>query len=321
MCGRNGLPREGRGYKFEAWRCAARLCIYTIFSFDSQNSFSFQMACLEAAFAERKEASNQKKAEGAQKVRLVANPLVTVSQLEDVLHSFLKHRQTGDLLSLVCPPPAGPCNFGWHTPPSGPWLSKAIGLLYDLVGLAENTKLHSSKVMKAMQNLQKMNVLTVTGKPEDVLDKCDLCIRVLMAMLRTAKTNENLRSRAFRLLIRDEQVKIEMTLDRVSLPPAFWVPEDEEKPKGALMGDMFQDDARGSSLSIVPAQQGSAQKMPQVSTGVGSGEGWLQMPAIFARLDGQEEDAKAGGGSLGGSRAELDAGPEHAICLRNCLEA
>ena len=108
---------------------------YTIFRFDSQNSFSFLMACLEAAFAERKEASNQKKAEGAQKVRLVANPLVTVSQLEDVLHSFLKHRQTGDLLSLVCPtPPAGPCNFGWHTPPSGPWLSKAIGLLYDLVG-------------------------------------------------------------------------------------------------------------------------------------------------------------------------------------------
>ena len=130
------------------------------------------MACLEAAFAERKEVSNLKKAEGAQKVRLVANPLVTVSQLEDVLHSFLKHRQTGDLLSLVCPPPAGPCNFGWHTPPSGPWLSKAIGLLRDLVGLAENTKLHSSKVMKAMQNLQKMNVLTVTGKPEDVFVTC-----------------------------------------------------------------------------------------------------------------------------------------------------
>ena len=63
------------------------------------------MACLEAAFAEKKELTNLKKSEGAQKVRLVANPLVIVSQLEDVLHSFMKHRQTGDLLSLVCPPP------------------------------------------------------------------------------------------------------------------------------------------------------------------------------------------------------------------------
>ena len=142
----------------------------------------------------RKSGPTLKKSEGAQKVRLVANPLVSVSQLEDVLHSFMKHRQTGDLLSLVCPPPAGPQNFGWHTPPSGPWLSKAIGLLYDLVGLASNTKLQSIKVMKAMQNLHRGNVLTVSGKPEDVLDKCDLCVRVLMSMLRTAKTNENLRS-------------------------------------------------------------------------------------------------------------------------------
>ena len=51
--------------------------------------------------------SNIRKAEGAQKVRLVANPFVTVSQLEDVLHSFMQYRQSGDLLSLVCPPPIG----------------------------------------------------------------------------------------------------------------------------------------------------------------------------------------------------------------------
>ena len=72
------------------------------------------------------------------------------------------------------------------------------------------------------------------------------------------------------------------------------------------MGDMFQDEARGALVPIVPAKQGSAQKMPEVSTGAGSGDGSLQMPAIFARLDGQDEDAKAGGGSLGGTRAEIE---------------
>lgn len=201
---------------------------------------------------------------------------------------------------LCAPPPSGPSNFGWHTPPSGPWLCKVIGLLYDLVGLASNTKLQSVKVMKAMQNLHKGNVLTVTGKPEDVLDKCDLCIRALMAMLRTAKTNENLRSRAFRLLTRDEQVKIEMTLERVSLPPSFWVPEDEEKPEAAL------SEMHGALVPVVPAKQDrlACEKASLGSTGVGSVGGLLQMPAIFAKLDEGALDAKPTAAPLCGSMGE-----------------
>ena len=64
---------------------------------------------------------------------------------------------------------------------------KVIGLLYDFLSIAENTKLQSTKVQKALQVLYTNKVLTVSvpknSKLEDVLDKMDTAVRILLAML------------------------------------------------------------------------------------------------------------------------------------------
>ena len=193
------------------------------------------MACLEAAMAEHMESVVQSRAEGASKVRLVADPMITVSQIQDIFQNYMTYKKTGDLWSLVCPPPSGP---GWHTPVCGPWISKVIGLLYDFLSIAENTKLQSTKVQKALQVLYTNKVLTVSvpknSKLEDVLDKMDTAVRILLAMLRTLKTCETLKAKVFRMLSREEQVRIELCLDKIKLPANFWSPSSEEelgKPK------------------------------------------------------------------------------------------
>ena len=66
----------------------------------------------------------------------------------------------------------------WQTPVNGSWLSKVAGLLYDLVGLApNNTKLLSSKVVKALRVLLERNQLELCprqGNTQDILDRMDL---------------------------------------------------------------------------------------------------------------------------------------------------
>ena len=196
------------------------------------------MACLEAAMAEHMESVVQSRAEGASKVRLVADPMITVSQIQDIFQNYMTYKKTGDLWSLVCPPPSGPTSFGWHTPVCGPWISKVIGLLYDFLSIAENTKLQSTKVQKALQVLYTNKVLTVSvpknSKLEDVLDKMNTAVRIPLAMLRTLKTSETLKAKVFRMLSREEQVRIELCLDKIKLPANFWSPTSEEelgKPK------------------------------------------------------------------------------------------
>lgn len=103
---------------------------------------------------------------------------------------------------------------------------------------AENTKLQSTKVQKALQVLYTNKVLTVSvpknSKLEDVLDKMDTAVRIPLAMLRTLKTSETLKAKVFRMLSREEQVRIELCLDKIKLPANFWSPTSEEelgKPK------------------------------------------------------------------------------------------
>ena len=60
------------------------------------------MACLEAAMAEHMESVVQSRAEGASKVRLVADPMITVSQIQDIFQNYMTYKKTGDLWSLVC---------------------------------------------------------------------------------------------------------------------------------------------------------------------------------------------------------------------------
>ena len=103
---------------------------------------------------------------------------MTVQDLHRVLGHYLDFKKCSDLWSLISPPPGGPVSVMWQTPVNGSWLSKVAGLLYDLVGLApNNTKLLSSKVVKALRVLLERNQLELCprqGNTQDILDRMDL---------------------------------------------------------------------------------------------------------------------------------------------------
>ena len=132
------------------------------------------MASLAAALVERQKVAALERAERAQRVQLVADPLATVQGFG----TLLGFQKCSDLWSLISPPPGGPISVTWQTPVNGSWLSKVAGLLYDLVGLApNNTKLLSSKVVKALRVLLERNQLELCprqGNTQDILDRMDL---------------------------------------------------------------------------------------------------------------------------------------------------
>ena len=179
------------------------------------------MARLEAAWAARKEALEDEKGRKLfGKSRLVADPLVSVDQIQDVLEGFMKHKQTTDLWRIISAPPSMAV-VSWQTPASPEWLSKVSGLLFDVVAIAKNTKLQSTKVQKALKQLhanQQMSIPRSLGSPENAFDKMDLSLRIVLSMLRQVKVNEQTKSRVLRCLSREEQLKLEMVLDKVILP-------------------------------------------------------------------------------------------------------
>ena len=164
----------------------------------SSNCFWVSMSALEAALGERMEklAEAKSKKQKAQ-VRLLVDPNITVTALVAIFTAFVHFKGCSCLESLVEPPPEGPVSFGWHTNPAPAWLTKASGLLYDLLSVAKNSKLASTKVVKALHVMWQNRDLTLKvnqhTKPGDCIDKIDFMVRVLMNQLRVLKTNSSLK--------------------------------------------------------------------------------------------------------------------------------
>ena len=111
---------------------------------------------------------------------------------------------------------------------------KVVGLLYDLLVIAPNSKLLAVKVRSTLESLHRTNDLTIAvqkGRTDsDQFDKLDLTIRLLMNHIRQVKQDDKLRSRLWRLLTRAEQLKLELCLEKVDLQLTF---EPESKSEGA----------------------------------------------------------------------------------------
>ncbi|CAE7419868.1 unnamed protein product [Symbiodinium natans] len=154
--------------------------------------------------------------------RLIADPCISVESLKRPLRNYLEFHKSSDMWSLVCPPPGGPLTFTWHTPPNGSWLSKCIGLLYDLLEVAPNSKLQSVKLLRALKSLvedKTMSICTRKMTESDVLDRIDLSIRLLLSHLRQLKQNLSLKLKVLRMCTDDEKMKkINLTLDKLELP-------------------------------------------------------------------------------------------------------
>ena len=198
------------------------------------------MASLEAAFA-AKSSELAKNSKGSMKTRVVADPSIGVDSIAKVLREYMVHHNCRDLWSLVCPPPGGPLTLTWSTPVCGPWLLKVVGLLYDLLVLAPNSKLLAVKVRGALESLHRTNDLTIPAQKgrtdSDQFDKLDLTIRLLMNHIRQVKQDDKLKSRLWRLLARAEQLKLELCLEKVDLHLSF---DPESKSEGAGEVNLLQ---------------------------------------------------------------------------------
>ena len=212
------------------------------------------MAALDLAIKEKEEMLSREKAlKQASRYRLVADKTISVSSIHSVRSNYLRHKETNDLWSLVAPPATGPQTFGWHTYPSPEWLCKTASLLFDLVELAPNTKLQSTKLFKCLRSMYENKELHLDIKKgftvNDSIDRLDLTIRVLLNMIRNLKCNDLQRLKTQRNLTRHDWLKLDLVLDRVQLPAELM----------AVSSLDSVEDEDGSTLRTVSVQnEGSA---------------------------------------------------------------
>ncbi|CAL1140043.1 unnamed protein product [Cladocopium goreaui] len=227
--------------------------------------------------------------------RLIADKGISVASIQSVLSDYLRYKKTNDLWCLVAPPATGPQTFGWHTYPSADWLCKTASLLYDLVGLAPNTKLQSTKLVKCLRAMYDHKELHVDIKKgttiDDSFDKLDLTIRVLLNMIRTLKCNEFQRLKVQRSLTRQDWSKLEFVLDRVQLPAELMAASSQDEIEeedvsrlrtvsvlNELPAASDSASADVSSFALVPCPVKSQQKQ------MGAAHGSLKpLPSVFQK--------------------------------------
>ena len=143
--------------------------------------------------------------------------------------SYCNFKGTGDLWSLIAPPPGGPRTFGWRTTVCADWVARTIGLYWDLSFVAPNTKLLGATVRRALKlMLDDRSLVISSGKePADVIDKIDTTVRIVFGMLRTLKTQGDEKKKCFRQLSAADAARIDLALANPRLP-ADYINEDEE---------------------------------------------------------------------------------------------
>lgn len=257
------------------------------------------MAALEQALQQRLQHQAEDRAQRqSSRVRLVADPSISVSSVQGVLTNFLVYKGTKDLWMLIAPPPGSPSSFSWHTQPQMDWLAKTAGLLWDLVSLAPNTKFLSSTLTKSLHNMISQNDLEVNvnkakgQSTQAEVDRLDLTIRILLAMLRTIKCNPKERIRMQRQLGKSGCQALEMLLEKVTLPPEMLSGASdavqEEKPV-LLNTTVPKKDLEevADNTAIVPFT-GQTGKSAGAKTG-----GLRPLPKIFATINGKTETKTA----------------------------
>lgn len=231
------------------------------------------MAALAAGVKQKEDqAALERSLKQGTRVRLLADRGISAAALQSQLGEFLRFQKSKDLWCYIAPPPTGPQQYGWHTYPHPEWLAKTAPMLYDLVGLAPNTKLQSSKLVTCLKGLMDSNELEVQVKQgrsvQDTLDQLDLTIRILLNMVRTVKCQELQRIKVQRSLSKQDWMKIELVLDRVKLPAELMAAgslgalEEEEVPLRTICATSNMDGQRDASpvsssssvLSLVPYQ-------------------------------------------------------------------
>ena len=303
--------------------------------------------------------------------RLVADPSIAVSRIESTLQGYMDHCESKVLWNLVCPPASGPSVVSWQRQPNPEWLVKTMGLLFDMVIIAPNTKLQGAKVLWLkcsfnffcvyviftskikISNIQKKNnnislwvkfwpkvvwgnfaLVEVTKALrslyhnrrmnippgmllDETVDQIDLCLRVLLSMIRSMKMSKVASERVFRNLSKNEQTGLELVLKKVALPVEMlsgepFILEDEAtsvgmeftmnpKPKWAEPLAIMDGEIKHTSASTTQHPKEPSQSSPRQA-----GQGLQPLHGIFSKINqglfqikdsSQEEGSKTYEGS------------------------
>ena len=215
------------------------------------------MASREAAFDERKvqlSAENSRRQQA--KFRLVSDPYISVQAIQDVLEGYVKHRKCNDLAMLLAPPPAIQ-NPSWQSPPSPDWMAKCLGLVFDVLSIAPNTKLAHTKVRRAIVNMWVARTIQLDpklGKPDDQFDNVDLNLRMVMNQFREVKVKADLKQKVLRVLSAEDGIKVQMVLDKIILPKECYKYEVMEDDSQEAPGYNRPEEC----LAIVPFEEAKA---------------------------------------------------------------
>ena len=257
------------------------------------------MAALEALVGDKmKIAADEKSQKQTSRLRLIADPNITATALQSILTSFLNYKGHKNLWLVVAPPPSGPSTYGWHASPQGEWMVKASGLIYDLLGIAPNTKIQSTRLMKALKTMHEskdLDLETSTSRTvQDCLDRLDFTIRILMSQVRQLKSSPSLKTKMYRNMSKKEQMALDLILEKTSLP-AELLQSDLLEEEDALNRTISMDPLPEECLTLVPFQgsKASAANGKPNSAKKGGFFDAFAFPKIFGKILGDQglEDA------------------------------
>ena len=177
------------------FRCASTSMLRSLFAkvshrvsapfFVFWSSICYEMSSLEVALSERRKSQDAKQ----KHTRVVADPQMSVTDLENAIKRFLDFKKSTDLHGLIRTPLSFSGILNWHTVPHADHLSKTSHLMYDMMLVARNGKVQSLKLQKAIRSLHEKRLCDFNrDKPVgDWIDSCDHVIRVLLSQYRLLK--------------------------------------------------------------------------------------------------------------------------------------
>eukprot|EP00439_Symbiodinium_sp_Y106_P055438 s2645_g7.t1 len=132
----------------------------------------------------------------ARATRVVADPSIGVSDLEQVLCCFYdKGGRKANVFEYLSPP----AGVHWKSSPHPGYLSRVSQLLVEYCKVAPNGVLPAKKHKQAIQNIDKQRLLNYTKKTsEDFSDTLDDWIRMCLSRCRSLRSCETKKARCFR---------------------------------------------------------------------------------------------------------------------------
>lgn len=244
------------------------------------------MPSLDALVNERiKVTAEEKSLRQSSKSRLIADSGITVTGLMHAISTFLHQKDSKDLWQLIQPPPGCPSSYGWRSKANGEWLVKTSNLLWELLEVAANSKIHSKKLVKSLSCLHKQHDLelrTWAGHSmADAVDRLDFTIRVLMFMLRQLKSETATKSKVYKGLSKRDQVCLDLLLGKLDLPEQFMLDGFVESEEDGAIKEIDTFPCP-ESLALVPFEGKAPSGKKKATCGL------PELPDIFGKVLGKE---------------------------------